>query len=59
MTKYLLTFFVVCTAICQAEVRLPKLIGSNMVLQRDCEVKSGVGPIREKNSKWVVIGGTG
>jgi sialate O-acetylesterase len=39
MMKYWLTVFVFYAATCQAEIRLPKLISSNMVLQRECEVK--------------------
>ncbi len=39
MTKYLVTVFVFCTAPCLADVRLPKILGSDMVLQRNSEVK--------------------
>jgi sialate O-acetylesterase len=38
MTKYLVTALVLCAAPCLADVRLPKILGSNMVLQRDSEV---------------------
>jgi len=38
MTKYLVTALVLCAAPCPADVRLPKILGSNMVLQRDIEV---------------------
>ncbi len=38
MTKYLAAVLVLCTTPCLAEVRLPKIIGSNMVLQRESEV---------------------
>jgi sialate O-acetylesterase len=39
VTKYLVTALVFCAAPCTAEVRLPKILGSNMVLQRESEVK--------------------
>ena len=39
MTKYLVTALVFCATPCLADVRLPRIIGSNMVLQRDSEVK--------------------
>ena len=38
MTKYLVTALAFCAAPCLADVRLPKILGSNMVLQRDSEV---------------------
>jgi len=39
MTKYLATALVFCAAPCLADVRLPKILGSNMVLQRDSVVR--------------------
>ena len=39
MTKYLVTALVLYAGPCLADVRLPKILGSNMVLQRDSEVK--------------------
>ncbi len=39
MLKYLVTALVLYAAPCLADVRLPKIIGSNMVLQRESEVK--------------------
>ncbi|MFV1969182.1 MAG: hypothetical protein ACC628_27490, partial [Pirellulaceae bacterium] len=39
MTKYCVTVFVLLAAPCLADVRLPKILSSNMVLQRDSEVK--------------------
>jgi sialate O-acetylesterase len=39
MTKYLVTAIVFCAAPCLADVRLPKILGPNMVLQRDSEAK--------------------
>ena len=39
MTKYLVTALVLCAGPCLADVRLPKILGSNMVLERDSEVK--------------------
>ena len=39
MTKYLVTALVLCAGPCLADVRLPKILGSNMVLQRNSEVK--------------------
>lgn len=39
MTKYLVTALVLCASPCLADVRLPRILGSNMVLQRDCEVR--------------------
>jgi sialate O-acetylesterase len=38
MTKYLVTALVLCATPCMADVRLPKILGSKMVLQRDSEV---------------------
>ncbi len=38
MTKYLVTALVSFAAPCLADVRLPKILGSNMVLQRDSEI---------------------
>jgi sialate O-acetylesterase len=39
MTKYLATILVLSAAPCLADVRLPKILGSQMVLQRDREVR--------------------
>lgn len=39
MTKYLVITLLLCTAPCRADVRLPKILGSNMVLQRESHVK--------------------
>ena len=39
MTKYLVVALVLCAAPCAADVRLPKMLGSNMVLQRESDVK--------------------
>jgi len=39
MTKHLVTTLLLCTAPCMADVRLPKILGSNMVLQRESTVK--------------------
>ena len=38
MKKYLSVVLLLCALPCRAEVRLPKILGSNMVLQRDSEV---------------------
>ena len=38
MMKYLVTVFFVCATPCLADVRLPKILGSNMVLQRNSDV---------------------
>lgn len=38
MTKYLVTALILCATPCPADVRLPKILGSNMVLQRDREI---------------------
>jgi len=39
MTKYLVTALVLFASPCLADVRLPKILGSHMVLQRESEVK--------------------
>ncbi len=39
MTRYLAIAFLLFTTPCLADIRLPKILGSNMVLQRDCEVQ--------------------
>ena len=39
MTKYLLTALVFCAGPCLADVRLPKLLDTSMVLQRESQVK--------------------
>ena len=39
MTKYLVAALLLCAAPCQADVRLPKILASNMVLQRESDVK--------------------
>jgi sialate O-acetylesterase len=39
MMKYIATAFVLYAAPCLADVRLPKILGSDMVLQRESEVK--------------------
>jgi sialate O-acetylesterase len=38
MTKHLVTALILCATPCMADVRLPKLLGSKMVLQRESEV---------------------
>ena len=45
----LLNFFLVCTVeSSNAKIRLPEIIGSNMVLQRNTTVKIGDGRRRTK-----------
>ena len=39
MMKYLLMVLVLCAEPCLADVRLPKVLGSNMVLQRESEAR--------------------
>ncbi|MBN1852161.1 MAG: 9-O-acetylesterase [Pirellulales bacterium] len=39
MTRYLATALILCVSPCLADVRLPKILGSKMVLQRDSEVQ--------------------